>query len=293
MESGTLFGMTTSRSSTAYTDLALASFFKNTLLRYNDNFVLIDNDNVWDNPPNAFTSVIHNDAPKSFAENVNSLIKLAQQNGQNLMFLSNDIVLTPNWFTPLEQNNAITIPCCNQIFQYKSGSLDLESVHDLERYNNQYEELCNIVKNHISSMTINSFDKLMMPFYAFRLPKEVYDVVGYLDESFINGGEDLDYRLRALLLNIPVAYIAQSFVLHFNGKSTWQSNEDIQRTKDRDLFYKRMFTDKWGVDLCHLMTVGQDPNEILKKHNLMHFNPAHHTHADLIRTVLKLTNKEI
>lgn len=292
MAVGTLFGMTTSRSSSAYTDIALASFFKNTLLKYNDNFVLIDNDNAWTKLPNAFTSVVHNEFPKSFAENVNILIRLAHKNNQDLVFLSNDVLLTPDWLPPLENNNAISIPCCNQIFQYKSGLLNLESVYDLERYNNQYEDLCNIVKNHKLSMSIGSFDKLMMPFYAFRLPNEIYSAVGYLDEIFINGGEDLDYRIRALILDIPVAYISQSFVLHFNGKSTWQSDEDIQKTKDRDLHYKTMFTEKWGKDLCHLMTVGQDPNDILKKYNIMHFNPAHHTHADLIKTILAFTNKK-
>lgn len=199
MATGTLFGIVTSASSSAYTELAINSFFKNTVLNSKDKVILIDNDSVW--PPTfALIECIKNPNPQSFSQNVNLLLNIANNNDLDLVFLSNDVILTPGWLHPLELNsNILTIPTCNQTHKYSLNGFDAFEELNIENYLGHYEDLCRIVEHHRSEMFSPTFERGLMPFYAFRIPKEIYRTVGYFDENFINGGEDIDYlQVRAM-----------------------------------------------------------------------------------------------
>lgn len=267
-----IFGMTTSASSMYYTSRALDSFFSNTAFTEYDEFYLIDNDNVYDQPVDDRVTIIRNLSPLSFSHNVNRLIGIAKKADSDLIFLSNDIILTPEWLPPLESiNDAIVIPSCNQTHQYFTPLVQLASLIDWGNYNHNHEELCNIVNHHKQTIT-GYFDLLLMPFYAFRLPRNIYNIVGLLDTGYVNGGEDVDYRLRALLAGFDVKYAAASYIIHFNGKSTWRSQEDQAQIDDRNKKYRARFKEKWGDDLLNLMILGGDPDSVLVKYELMNFN---------------------
>ena len=280
-----LFGMITSASSMDYTPRALDSFFVNTAFTENDEFYLIDNDNVYTQPVDDRVTIIRNLKPLSFSHNVNQLINIAKQADSDLIFLSNDIILTPDWLPPLEAvDNTIVIPSCNQTHQYYTPLVQLASLIDWENYNHNYEELHNIVLHHRQTVT-GYFDLLLMPFYVFRLPKNVYNAVGLLDTEYINGGEDVDYRLRAILAGFDVKYAAASYIIHFYGKSTWRSQEDQAQIEDRNKKYRARFKEKWGEDLLNLMILGGDPNSVLIKHELMNFNYLTDSFNKLIKEV--------
>lgn len=290
---GKLFGLVTSASSNAYAHYALTSFFKNTKINHQDRIVLIDNDSVWPQNFSAVIELIQPAKPQTFSANVNQLINLAKERNQDLIFLSNDIILTPGWLEPLDHNpNCITIPACNQTHQYRHKGLTLPSNLNLEDYNDQYDTLCEIADIHRQQFNLIAFERLLMPFYLFKLPAAVYNTIGYFDDNFVNGGEDIDYRVRALLNNIDVKYMSQSYVLHFNGKSTWRSKEELAKTEERNRKYKETFEKKWGADLKTLLMLGEDPNDILRKHNLTHFDPNQHSFNELIKIVYQLSNKE-
>lgn len=285
MDSGILYGMVTSASSSNYTEYAIRSFFKNTTLGHNDLFVLVDNDAVWPSHTSAFINLVKNESPKTFSQNVNYLIELADRLNKDLVFLSNDVILTPDWNSKLIIENVLTIPSCNQTHEYF-----LPPNTSLEEYDNRYNLLCDTVTQHRRLVTNDSFEKLLMPFYAFSLPKSVYRKIGYFDDGFVNGGEDLDYRVRCILNDVPVKYISNSYVLHFNGKSTWRSVEDQQAIEERNKKYKIRFAEKWGTDLLNIMALGGDPNGVLMKHNLMHFDSTVHSYNSLIKIIYDKTN---
>lgn len=285
---GTLFGMTSSASSFNYTTPAIQSFFKNTVLGPRDTFILIDNDNVWSREYYAFVNLIHHEEPKTFSQNLNLLINIAHNNDQDLVFLSNDVIITPDWLFPLEKDDVITIPTCNQTHRYSHNGLTLVEEMNIEDYQGHYSELCEIVEYHKKEQTSDIFERFLMPFYLFRIPKNIYRTVGYFDENFINGGEDIDYRIRSLLSGFKVQYMTKSYVLHFNGKSTWRGQESQENIKQRDQIYRKYFEEKWGSDLKGLLLTNEIPAIVLKKHNLIDSNL---TYNDVIKEVYRLSNK--
>jgi hypothetical protein len=264
---GNLYAMITSKSSRYYTDLALSSFLKNTRLSANDEFVLIDNDSE---DTYEYDNTIKNLIPKSFAANCNQLIDLA--NGRNLVLVSNDIIFTPDWNLPLTQySSALTLPSCNQTHLYTLGSLQLQPTMQLSSYENKSRELEQIAVYH-RSQVFGLFERLLMAFYAFSLPVSVYNRVGYFDENFgLGGGEDVDYRLRAVEQDIPVKYLSQSYLLHFSGKSTWDGPEKQREIEERNQKYFSKFADKWGEDLANLCLVGGNPGPVIEKYQLGNF----------------------
>lgn len=269
--SNTVYAMISTRSSNFYTEIAVDSFFKSTKLDHNDIFYIIDNDNegIYDNKN---SNVITNSSPKSFAKNVNDIIGIAD--GRDVVILSNDVVFTPGWSSPLSQySNILLLPCCNQTHIYSSpdGILNLQASMHINEYNNQFNLLAEIAQIHKRSVKPGFFERLLMGFYVFKLPAKVYKTVGLFDEQFgVGGGEDVDYRIRAIEKDIPVKYQSQSYLLHFAGKSTWDSSENQKVTLERNQLYFNKFSEKWGSDLANLMLVGGEPVPVIKKHNLEH-----------------------
>lgn len=287
---GRVFGMVTSANSSFYTFWALKSFFEHTPLNANDEVYLIDNDNAYEESVPARVTVIKNDNPLTFSQNANKLIRIADGKDKDLIFLSNDIILTPGWLEPLEGiNDAVVLPSCNQTHNYNTGAFDLSPSIDWVDYGNRPAELLKIVNMHRQQVK-GYFDFLLMPFYVFRLPVNVYRTVGYLDDLFVNGGEDLDYRIRTILAGFEVKYASQSYLLHFNGKSTWRNAEQQSEIDQRNRQYRERLVQKWGHDLMSFMVVGGDPNGVLSKHGLMDFDASKDFHNMLIKKIYTLTN---
>lgn len=281
----TIFLMITTKYSDQYTDLAISSFFRFTKLRPNDIFYLIDNDKtVTIQRPNV--TVIVNEQPKSFAKNINDIINISD--GKDIVVLSNDIILTENWLQPLTQhNNVIVIPSCNQTHEYTTDQLTLTNSMYINQFDNNFYALSNIVRRHKQLNSAGFFERLLMPFYVFRLSYEIYSKVGLFDESFGNGGgEDVDYRIRALESGFNVKYTTQSYLLHFQGKSTWDGGETSTETQERNKLYFDRFSEKWGSDLSNLLLVGGQPQPIVQKYLL-----ENSTITDMIKTLLSVREK--
>jgi GT2 family glycosyltransferase len=266
--------MIASKKSRPYTDRAIKSFLQNTNLKSNDEFYLIDNDDENDFD---IKNVITNKVPKSFAENCNDMIDLAD--GRTLFLLSNDIIFTPNWNLPLTNyENLLLIPSCNQTHTYSFDNLKLSRQMSIDDFQDSFQSLNAIAQTHCNNKSIPFFfEDLIMGFYAFVLPSKIYKSLGYFDTEFgIGGGEDVDYRLRAIDMDIPVKYCSKSFLLHFGGKSTWDGAETNLETEVRNKKYFDIFAQKWNEDLAILCLVNKIPlDSIIKKYDLAKYFYAH------------------
>lgn len=280
--------MVTSASSNLYARLAVESFLLNTKLTHTDLFVLIDNDRVYDGPNDYRVNLLRPNNSQTFSQNLNLLISIAKQRDDDLVFLSNDVILTPGWLEPLIEDSAITIPTCNQTHKYSHNGLTLVEEMDIENFLGKYKELCEVVEYHKQTVVSEIFERFLMPFYAFRLPKAIYNEVGFFDENFINGGEDIDYRIRTLLKGFEVRYKTKSYLLHFNGKSTWRGNENSDEIQLRDKNYRKYFEDKWNSDLKGLLLTNEIPGLVLQKYNLLESSISFN---DAIKLVWKLSNQ--
>jgi len=270
-----IFAMVTLKSSNFYTKHALASFFKNTEMESDDEFLLINNDYADKEKFSTYSKVkiIENKKPLGFAENVNQAIDEAIKKKKNLIFLNNDIIFTKNWFNAMNSNlKNISIPVNNQIFTYKSdcGNLNLTPTMTLGEFNENYDLLDNIVLQHKERFKPNlKFQTPLMPFFCFKVPYEVLRDVGYLDTSFgKGGGEDIDYRIRCAVKNHEVNFLIDSYLLHFHGKSTWDGGEKKEQIEKRNELYTKVFEKKWGKEMTQLFIIRKDFQNILSEKGL-------------------------
>ena len=165
-----------------------------------------------------------NEWPKSFAQNVNSILTIALKDDANLVFLNNDIIFTHDWLPPLLKSDAvITLPCCNQYEIYKNNEFSLSVAMDLKDFIGHEKSFEEIIRRRSQERLGPEYMySHFLPFYCFSLPHAVASKVGLFDEGFGKGGaEDVDYRIRANLNGFDVAIALDSYVLHFMGKSTW------------------------------------------------------------------------
>lgn len=259
--------MVSTTSSVAYTREALKSFFACTQLTQDDTFLLMVND-----PQacpdfggiafgDATMSILRHAAPKSFAANVNIALALAYDRHCGLIFLNNDIIFTPNWLPPLlVRDDAISLPVCNQQYCYQYDGLDLQYYMDLGDFAGRQAALDAIAVRHTAAMAAEPYRReALMPFFCFHVPAVVLRRIGWFDDSFgAGGGEDVDYRLRAMQAGFDCVYAQTSYLLHFMGRSTWRGAESQAETDQRNTAYRERLRTKWGKDTAKIFLSGFD-----------------------------------
>lgn len=279
----TLYGMVTLKVTNEYANKAVDSFFSNTILNSDDRFIMVDNDgdfkSNWNNGRISEYDFILNDKLESFSYNMNILMRLAIKENKDLVFLSNDVIFTPNWSELLVTDDmTLSIPSCNQ-----THNLGIPSSLSMDEFGDRYDIL-----NQISlgvNKEMKYFQSMLMPFYVLRIPLKILKEVGEYDEMFVVGGEDVDYRLRCLIKGFNVTY-TPSFLLHFNGKSSWNGVENIQQTKERDYNYKIRFISKWGLDLKDICFINSDSMRVINKFSLNNLI----SNGDYNNLILKVIN---
>ena len=246
--------MVTTDKSKKYTDLAIDSFFKYTNFKKQDRFFLIDNDSKYQLTQHTDNiTKISNNTSKTFAENMNLVMKLAFLDKADFIGLNNDLVFTENWNQNFGKSKVISVPLCNQKLTGEYGTLKIKSEMDLEDYQEKETELNEFVKG-IDSQSLN-IDSTFVEFHCFHIPHEIISRIGFFDERFDNGGEDVDYRLRASQLGYNVEIDTSSYLLHFYRKSIWRSGEAKEKTLKREKNYRQHFEKKWGKSVADQLLV--------------------------------------
>lgn len=274
MQHPTVFGMVTTRKSEAYTHLAVQSFFQTTPLNAGDEFVLIDNDSVWDTQFACY-DVVRPTKPQSFAANANMLLQRAQHKGAHVVFLNNDVYFTHDWSRCLGDPHNVVVPSCNQTHTLRFNNFVVESIMQLQQGDQSIQAYLpcvdHMARQHVMENKGQRFQSRVIAFYAVSIPPEVYQSVGLFDESFgLGGAEDVDYRLRTVLCGFDCYYSTQAYLLHFHGKSTWLGGETPEQTQQRDQLYWDRFISKWGFDLTHLLLGRGDWTQIINRYGLWH-----------------------
>lgn len=236
--------MANMKCSEKYTHLALDTFFKNSIFNSNDKFFLIDNDKTFKKDYENVT-IISNSSPKSFAENMNFILKQALMDGADFVGLNNDIAFTKNWNQNLGDSNSISIPLCNQHLQVG----DLKPQMEFEELIGKEEQLDELAY-HITTNEQSIPSNLIKAFYCFYVPYEVSSKVGLLDEEFgLGGGEDIDYTIRAEQLGIETKFNPKSFLLHFSHRTLDHETPEEKDRRTEQLYLH--FCKKWGKEVAN------------------------------------------
>jgi GT2 family glycosyltransferase/glycosyltransferase involved in cell wall biosynthesis len=255
-----VFGMITTSASAHYTPVALRSFFAHTPFGHGDKFVLVDNDGDFVLPadlPASQITIVRPTRPQGFARNANALLAEARALGADLFLLNNDLVFTSGWLEPLLANRrALLSPLSNAELTRSAGALTTRPTMDLDEYVGREADLEAIAAQH-RSVAQGYRAVASVAFFCIKIPRAVYEVVGDFDEQFgKGGGEDRDYAVRAWIAGIPQEYAMQSYVLHFQGKSTWRGPETPEQQSERDRRYTEAFHKKWGPALTYAFLGG-------------------------------------
>jgi GT2 family glycosyltransferase len=258
------YGMVTTGISKKYTDHALSSFFEHTKLQDGDRFFLIVNDGEYD-IKNYPVDVIKNDAPKSFAANVNQVLEKSYEDKKDIVFCNNDLIFTKNWSESLtKKRDAIYIANSNQYVNLYNKNFLFGNNVELDEYlkfKKDFEE----VVDYYSKLDNKDFSILHPSFYCFFVPYEILAILGPFDEKFDRaGGEDIDYRLKGLLKGFETYISSNCYLLHFQGRSSWRSGEDYKSTLQNENRYREHFKNVWGQEVAKIFL--HDHNYI---HNLM------------------------
>jgi glycosyltransferase involved in cell wall biosynthesis len=240
--------MVNTKASEKYTHHALDTFFRNSIFREQDKFFLIDNDGSFKFSENyEKVTLISNSSPKSFSENMNFVLKLALIDQADFVGLNNDIIFTQNWNENLGDTNSISVPLCNQYVGETYEDLQMKEIMELDDFIGKENELNVIAKNIINQCKDKKVLNSMIPFYCFYLPYEISSKVGLLDEKFgKGGGEDIDYRLRALQFGFETQFNYSAYLLHFSFKSL--ISETSEEREQRNQQYYDYFVEKWGKE---------------------------------------------
>lgn len=243
-----------------YTSYALKTFGKYTSFSDQDIFVLIDDDGSFGAAPDWIlpsVEVITNQGSKTYAQNINQLLRSARDREADLYIFHNDLIFTDAWSDVLREDRpSILVPMSNQDSQYEVGGFLWKEQLILTDYTKRAPFLREVVKQHRSQAS-GYQSQLATHFHAVKIPREVYEVVGEFDESFPRlGGEDLDYCLRAVEAGFGVERAGASFLLHFGGKSTTGGGESSADTAARASKCREVFQKKWGEKLTTLVLDG-------------------------------------
>jgi len=254
-----IFAMVTTRHSNAYTNYALLSFIEHTKLQGNDEVILIDNDSSYTGLPAECSDRVKltiNETPRSFAANLNQILDLARKSQASVIFLNNDLIFSHGWLEPLQAEGPFLLsPVSNAEVPYAEGDFQCKLGMDLQDYIGKEHLFREIVRRH-RNRAQGYMKMLTYPFFAVKIPYSVYSVVGGLDETFgVGGGEDKDYTIRCYLAGFELRFALKSYILHFQGKSTWRGAETREQTAARDLKANQRFQEKWGNALFDVMVM--------------------------------------
>ncbi|HKO96201.1 MAG TPA: glycosyltransferase [Pyrinomonadaceae bacterium] len=227
--------------------LCLDSIFANTDWP-NYEVIVVDNASV-DGTPEYLTEaatiypnlkVILNDTNSGFAAANN--IGLREATGDYLVLLNNDTIVTSGWLSNLishlNRNLQIGLlgPVTNNIGNEAKVDVDYTDVSDMPAWAARF------VRQHEQDL----FEIPMLAMFCVALRREVFQLVGFLDERFgIGMFEDDDYSVRIKEAGLRIVCTADVFIHHF-GQASFKKlveNGEYQKLFDEN---RRLYEQKWN-----------------------------------------------
>jgi len=157
----------------------------------------------------------------NFSQAVNHGIR--QSTASHVCIMNDDVIVSKGWLKPLLEELKDDVGFANPLsncdkgwlhnYDLKAGEVNLlPGVHKLG-------EVDPYAIYDFKSPSTKRYKRDWLPLYCTLATKEAIEKIGYLDEEFETGSEDLDYCKRAEKLGIKCAVAEDSFVFHFGGVS--------------------------------------------------------------------------
>lgn len=195
------------------------------------------------------TAVIANRENKGFPAGCNQGLKIA--NGENIVLLNNDTVVTNEWLKRLlwcldnQPQAGIAAPRSNLVLPHqavRSASYKtLDQMHDFAHAISVKFDQQGNQADHISGLCM-----------VFK--KSLADAIGGLDERFSPGYyEDTDFSVRAQIYGKKL-WVANDVFIHHYGNSSFKTNRAVQIKTVKSS--EKKFFNKWNMkDLSQIADI--------------------------------------
>ena len=174
--------------------------------------------------------VITNDNNRGFAGACNQGAKAAK--GEWVIILNNDVVVSPNWLTGLVEFAETKL-----IDIITPAIREGEVNYDIISYSQEFIRIMSGVAR------IGDADGI-----CFMVRRQVFDIIGYLDENFLIGQfEDVDFFRRAKKAGFKLGITGSSFIHHF-GSITQHSIKRAKTVKPYEAINRAYYHSKWKLN---------------------------------------------
>ncbi len=217
--------------------------------------------------------VVYNADNLGFAKGSN--IGIARANGQYIVLVNNDVVVTPKWLERLlacaardasigivgALTNAVSGPQCVEQPVY-----DTESLVGLDDFAKDWAQ------RHLGQRT----PAVRVVGFCMLVRKSVIDNIGGFDERFGLGNfEDDDFCLRSALAGFKTMIARDCFVHHYGSRTFLGERIDYRCLMSRNW---ELFKEKWGLPRDLPLGAGYDASTLLKQQfdHAVHYVPLPH-----------------
>ena len=186
-------------------------------------------------------TLVLNERNVGFAAAVNQGLRVAT--GRSIVILNDDVIVTPDWLTGLVHH--LEDPEIGLVGPVTNAAPNEARVPTEYR---TYGELLELASEHRKRLTEATSDINVATMFCVAFRREVFERVGYLDETFgIGQFEDDDYAMRIQRAGYRVVCADDVFVHHFGEASFGQL---VPTGEFAELFEqnRKYFEAKWGVD---------------------------------------------
>lgn len=183
--------------------------------------------------------LIENGRNLGFAKGCNQGIEASQ--GAYILLLNNDVVVTQGWLSEMLKciNSTDNIGMVGPMSNAVSGPQLVQKVP----YGNSMKAMQKFARDFAAENSGKTSEIMRLVGFCLLIRKEVFDIIGGLDENYISGNyEDDDLCLHSYIAGYR-NIIAQDVFIHHYGSMTFKGNAiDYQATMQDNLQY---FAGKW------------------------------------------------
>ncbi|MGN4669798.1 glycosyltransferase [Bacillus cereus group sp. MYBK234-1] len=182
--------------------------------------------------------LVKNEKNEGFPRGCNQGIREAQ--GENILLLNNDVVVTERWLTNLlkclyaKENTAAVGPVTNNASYYSA----------IPTFYKDIQEMHEFARNYNQSDGAKWEERMKLIGFCILIKKIILDEIGLLDEQFTPGNyEDDDLSLRMFEKGYKL-YLCRDTFIHHYGSVSWKTdttNFSVILNENNKKFYR-----KWG-----------------------------------------------
>lgn len=187
--------------------------------------------------------VIFNKDNLGFPKACNQGISIA--NGENILLLNNDVIVTPNWLNNLDKalwsNEEIGAvgAVSNSCSYYQQIDVSYRDINEMIEFAKKYNK---------SNESLWDYRTKLIGF-CMLIKKSVLEKVGLLDERFTPGNfEDDDLSFRIIKEGYKLLLCKDTFIHHFGSISFRDKNDEYNKIIQTNM---KKFEEKWGFDATY------------------------------------------